>query len=405
MAAAAAITGRLTDVRSLVATRVEKDSAVPTPPRERDSKEFCEPVSMPAVASSADSPAEGANAAAAGSMPKFVRLEGVVAAPLRKANVDTDCIIPKQFLKTIKRTGLGKGAFFELRYEDDGETEKPDFVLNQEPYRAAEILIAMENFGCGSSREHAPWALNDFGIRCVIAPSFAEIFFNNCFKNGMLPITVVKDKVEELMQDAEAKKKLTVDLPAQHILREGGEAIHFEVDSFRKHCLVNGLDDIGLTLQKQELIRAFEVMHSTRFPWLSFSEEAPGDCAELRVSTAKAVGYYARTARGFLRGLPATDDRPARPPASQLLITATGAAIERAARCAGELEASSDAAISNIQTDLVDAASGSRVVSISQIKITMDAPPRAQEVSANAGNELPGEEGSKEGCRGGAADW
>merc|ERR1719181_2561209 len=164
-------------------------------------------------------------------MPKFTSLDDAIACPLRKANVDTDCIIPKQFLKTIKRTGLGTAAFFEMRYEDDGVTEKPDFVLNKEPYRSAKVLVAMENFGCGSSREHAPWALNDFGIRCIIAPSFADIFFNNCFKNGMLPIALPKDKVEILMADAEAKLPLSVDLPKQEVRRQNGEAIAFEVDS------------------------------------------------------------------------------------------------------------------------------------------------------------------------------
>merc|ERR1719401_1671464 len=180
---------------------------------------------------------KGTSGTSAG-MPKFVKLDKEIAAPLRKANVDTDAIIPKQFLKTIKRTGLGVSAFFELRYDDDGVTEKPDFVLNQDPYRAAPILIAKDNFGCGSSREHAPWSLFDFGIRCIIAPSFADIFFGNCFKNGMLPIKLPGDKVEELMVDAEAKKRITIDLPAQKVIRECGTEIYFEVDSFKKHCLI-----------------------------------------------------------------------------------------------------------------------------------------------------------------------
>merc|ERR1719174_2210974 len=190
-----------------------KSLSLPEPEEEEDGRS----TAASEGGSAADRPPSG--------MPKFGVLEAKVAAPLRKANVDTDCIIPKQFLKTIKRTGLGVAAFFELRYEDDGVTEIPDFVLNQDAYRSANILIAMENFGCGSSREHAPWALNDFGIRCVIAPSFADIFFNNCFKNGMLPIAIPKEKVELLMCDAEAKLPLTVDLPEQLVRRQNGETI------------------------------------------------------------------------------------------------------------------------------------------------------------------------------------
>src|SRR5246127_4459038 len=181
-------------------------------------------------------------------MQKFTKLSGI-AAPLPMSNVDTDMIIPKQFLKTIKRTGLGKNLFDELRYEMDGR-EKPEFVLNKPAYRKAQILVTGENFGCGSSREHAPWALLDFGIRCVIATSFADIFYNNCFKNGILPIKVSPEDLEKLMDDAQrgANATLTVDLPAQEIRGPDGGVVKFELDAFRKHSLLYGLDDIGLTL-------------------------------------------------------------------------------------------------------------------------------------------------------------
>ena len=191
-------------------------------------------------------------------MEKFKTLNAI-AAPLDLINIDTDMIIPKQFLKTIARTGLGRNLFDEMRYEQDG-SEIPDFVLNKEPYRSAEILIAGENFGCGSSREHAPWALLDFGIRCVIAPSFADIFFNNCFKNGILPIELPKAEVDTLMAASQngANAKITVDLEKQLITGPDGIEIAFDVDSFRKHCLIEGLDDIGLTLQKADKISAYE---------------------------------------------------------------------------------------------------------------------------------------------------
>ncbi len=187
-------------------------------------------------------------------MEKFTKLSGI-AAPLPMINVDTDMIIPKQFLKTIKRTGLGKHLFDEMRYEPDG-TEKPDFVLNKPAYRKAQILVAGANFGCGSSREHAPWALLDFGIRCVIAPSFADIFYNNCFKNGILPIPLPQEEIDKLMDDAErgANAIVAVDLEKQEITGPDGGRIHFDMDPFRKHCLLNGLDDIGLTLQKKPAI-------------------------------------------------------------------------------------------------------------------------------------------------------
>ena len=191
-------------------------------------------------------------------MDKFSQLTAT-AAPLNVANVDTDKIIPARFLKTIKRTGLGKSLFADMRYEADG-SEKADFVLNQTKYRHAEILVAGDNFGCGSSREHAPWALLDFGIRCVIAPSFADIFFNNCFKNGILPIALPEAVVAELMEDAAlgTNARLTVDLEAQVVVRPNGSKIPFEVDAFRKHCLLNGLDDIGLTLEHTAAIDAYE---------------------------------------------------------------------------------------------------------------------------------------------------
>ncbi|EME70679.1 isopropylmalate isomerase small subunit [Paramagnetospirillum caucaseum] len=201
-------------------------------------------------------------------MEKFTTLTGV-AAPLPMINVDTDMIIPKQFLKTIKRTGLGKNLFDEMRYTQDGK-EVPDFVLNKPAYRSAKILVAGANFGCGSSREHAPWAIGDFGIRCVIAPSFADIFFNNCFKNGILPITLPQEQVDKLLDDANrgANAIVTVDLARQVITGPDGGSIAFEVDPFRKHCLLNGLDDIGLTLQREGKIAAFEEARKVSSPWL-----------------------------------------------------------------------------------------------------------------------------------------
>jgi 3-isopropylmalate/(R)-2-methylmalate dehydratase small subunit len=204
-------------------------------------------------------------------MDKFTKLTGV-AAPLPLINVDTDMIIPKQFLKTIRRSGLGKNLFDEMRYDQDGN-EVEDFVLNKPAYRKATILVAGENFGCGSSREHAPWALLDFGIRCVIAPSFADIFYNNCFKNGILPIALPQEEVDKLMDDAErgANAVVSVDLEKQVITGPDGGSIGFEVDAFRKHCLLNGLDDIGLTMEKAEAIDAFEAKLATQAPWLAAS--------------------------------------------------------------------------------------------------------------------------------------
>ncbi len=201
-------------------------------------------------------------------MDKFTTLTGI-AAPMPLINVDTDMIIPKQFLKTIKRSGLGVNLFDEMRYDSEGN-EVEDFVLNKPAYREAQILVAGDNFGCGSSREHAPWAIKDFGISCVIAPSFADIFFNNCFKNGILPIALPQEEVDKLMDDAERGSNaiITVDLESQTITGPDGGTISFEVDAFKKHCLLNGLDDIGLTLEKVASIDTFEEQASQARPWV-----------------------------------------------------------------------------------------------------------------------------------------
>ena len=201
-------------------------------------------------------------------MKKFDQLTGV-AAPLNILNIDTDMIIPKQFLKTIRRSGLGANLFDEMRFTQDGE-EIADFVLNREPYRGAEIIVAGDNFGCGSSREHAPWALLDFGIRCVISTSFADIFYNNCFKNGILPITVSADERDALLADAAdvENPELSIDLETQTIRRPNGVEVSFEIDPFRKQCLLEGLDDIGLTLEKGGSIDSFEATRSEEKPWL-----------------------------------------------------------------------------------------------------------------------------------------
>ena len=200
-------------------------------------------------------------------MQPFTTLSGV-AAPLPMVNVDTDMIIPKQFLKTTKRTGLGSALFFEMRTRPDG-SENPDFVLNKAAYEKAQILVAGANFGCGSSREHAPWALLDFGIRCVIAPSFADIFYNNCFKNGILPIALPQTEIDKLLDDASRgpNATITIDLPNQEIRGPDGGVIRFDIDPFLKRCLMEGLDDIGLTLEKAEHIDSFETEHRTRRPW------------------------------------------------------------------------------------------------------------------------------------------
>ena len=201
-------------------------------------------------------------------MKKFTKLTGV-AAPLPIINVDTDMIIPKQYLKTLGRTGLAKALLSELRFDEQGN-ERPDFVLNKPAYRQSKILVAGDNFGCGSSREHAPWALMDFGIRCVISTSFADIFFNNCFQNGILAIKVTPEQLEKLMDDAKrgANATMTIDLEKQEIKGPDGGTIKFDVDTFRKHCLLNGLDDIGLTLQKDKSIKSYEEKQNTERPWM-----------------------------------------------------------------------------------------------------------------------------------------
>lgn len=201
-------------------------------------------------------------------MEKFEKLHGI-AAPMPLVNIDTDMIIPKVFLKSIQRTGFGKNLFDEMRYNRDG-TEIEDFVLNKPQYRNAEILIAGDNFGCGSSREHAPWAIADFGIKCIVSTSFADIFFNNSFKNGILPIVLPQEQVDILMADAEkgANARMTVDLEAQEITTSDGTVIAFEVDAFKKHCLLNGLDDIGLTMEKADSIKTFEEQAAQARPWV-----------------------------------------------------------------------------------------------------------------------------------------
>ena len=201
-------------------------------------------------------------------MEKFEKMTAI-AAPMPLINIDTDMIIPKQFLKTIKRSGLGVSAFHEMRYQMDG-TENPDFVLNQDAYRNANILVAGDNFGCGSSREHAPWALLDFGVRCVISTSFADIFYNNCFKNGILPVIVTDKELNVLMQDAEkgSNARMVIDLESQLIETSDGKVINFDVDQHRKHCLINGLDDIGLTMEKAASIDMFEKQMATNAPWV-----------------------------------------------------------------------------------------------------------------------------------------
>lgn len=210
-------------------------------------------------------------------MRQFTQHTGI-AAPLDRANVDTDMIIPKQFLKSIKRAGFGPNLFDELRYLDEGQPDQdcagrplnPDFVLNQSRYQGTSVLLARENFGCGSSREHAPWALDDFGIRAIIAPSFADIFYNNCFKNGLLPIVLPEAQVDQLFKEVEATEgyQLTVDLERQVVVTPSGQEFAFDVDNFRKHCLLNGLDDIGLTLQHADEIKAYEARRRQEAPWL-----------------------------------------------------------------------------------------------------------------------------------------
>ena len=269
MAAAAAVTGCLTDVRKLSVTELP----APASSVFNDliaAMESSRPAPIGKLSKSNSAVTGGASVC--DPTKQFTRLEGV-AAKLDIQNIDTDMIISARFLKTIKRSGLGISAFYSLRYETDG-TEKPDFILNQPAYRKSSILVAGDNFGCGSSREHAPWALSDFGIRSVISTSFADIFFSNCFKNGMLPIIVSRENLDALMADADAGKTLDIDLESQTINRIGGSKISFEIDAFRKHCLLNGLDDIGLTLQKSDKIKSFEKSRSTTSPWLDNASQS-----------------------------------------------------------------------------------------------------------------------------------
>ncbi|ORZ04893.1 3-isopropylmalate dehydratase [Absidia repens] len=270
MAAAAGINGYLTDVRTMLPSEdVLKNSHQPLQiespkqtPASLPAKENVSPAPTPA----GNKPAQGKSGAASG-MPKFTTLKGITA-PLDIANVDTDMIIPKQFLKTIKRTGLGSALFYALRFNPTNNEENPNFVLNKEPYRQAKILVCTgPNFGCGSSREHAPWAFNDFGIRCIIATSFADIFFNNCFKNGMLPLVLSQEQVDLLAVDAKDGLEVEVDLVNQ-LVKSPNHEFKFDVEPFRKHCLVNGLDDIGLTMQKDDKIEQFEARRTATWPWL-----------------------------------------------------------------------------------------------------------------------------------------
>ena len=274
MAAAAAIVGKLADVREVVSDnatpakaspKVDVDADMPQPDSDDDIERLFD-LPEDQDASNTDAPKASAG------LPQFTILKGI-AAPMERSNVDTDAIIPKQFLKTIKRTGLGSALFFSLRYNEDG-SEKPDFILNKEPYRHSKILVVTgPNFGCGSSREHAPWALLDFGITCIIAPSYADIFFNNTFKNGMLPLVIEDQAVlEKIADEAKAGREIEVDLVKQQVNDASGQKLAtFDVEEFRKHCLVNGLDDIGLTMQMEDKIKKFERARTIDTPWLDGS--------------------------------------------------------------------------------------------------------------------------------------
>ena len=293
MAAAAAIKGTIADVREFTdkidfsgptsakdyALRAAVDPVldVSSLPTDRSSQAATptEPDNDDLVDERTDTPAQGSQtgvhttvAADSGGMTSFTVLTGIPA-PLKMSNVDTDRIIPKNFLKSIKRTGFGDALFYPIRYDPKTRQPNPDFVLNQPPFNKSNILVVQgENFGCGSSREHAPWALRDFGITSILAESFADIFYNNCFKNGMLPIVLPREQLDAIAEDAHAHKEVTIDLLKQQIVRPNGETIPFEVDSFRKYCLLNGLDDIGLTMKKEDKIVAFEKFRSAKFPWL-----------------------------------------------------------------------------------------------------------------------------------------
>ena len=275
MAAAAAIVGKLADVRKLTEHNATPSKAAP---KTELNPEISDIDTDDDIERLLDLPednqphANSSSASSSGGQPKFTTLKGI-AAPMERSNVDTDAIIPKQFLKTIKRTGLGSALFYALRFNEDG-TEKPDFVLNKEPYRHAKILVVTgPNFGCGSSREHAPWALLDFGITCIIAPSYADIFFNNTFKNGMLPLAITdQPTLEKIADEARAGHEIEVDLVNQEVKDASGKTLaYFDVEEFRKHCLVNGLDDIGLTMQMEDKIRKFEDRRTMDTPWLDGS--------------------------------------------------------------------------------------------------------------------------------------
>lgn len=275
MAAAAAITGHLTDVRQLKNNR-NPSVNVTVASTPVDGKAFLSStVTLPSPQKLATKDAQNeAETVAVGGMPKFTKLQGL-AACLDMNNIDTDMIIPKQFLKTIKRTGLGSALFYSLRYQPDTKEPVADFILNVEPFNNAKILISGKNFGCGSSREHAPWALNDFGIRCIIACSFADIFYNNCFKNGMLPIALPEEQVAALAAEARTGKQLEIDLPSQTVRVESDYCIKFEIEPFRKNCLIEGLDDIGMTLMKANKIDVFEEKRRTQWPWLEGIRYSP----------------------------------------------------------------------------------------------------------------------------------
>lgn len=291
MATAAALTGRLTDVRKLMGEHVSDDGGI----KISKYSDFLEPLIPASAAASSEEaredPDEQAKAEPAPSgegQPKFTVVKGI-AAPMWEANIDTDKIIPKQFLKTLLRTGLGSALFWPARYDVKTGEPIPDFVLNREPFTKSKLLVCTgPNFGCGSSREHAPWALNDFGIRCVMAPSFGDIFKNNCFKNGMLPLELPQDALEQLYKDAESGAEIAVDLVNECVVRPNGEKIAFKIDPFRRHCLVNGLDDIGLTLQNAKDIDTFEAKRTANWPWLDGAGYAKGNrVVPLRQKAAK----------------------------------------------------------------------------------------------------------------------
>lgn len=294
MATAAALTGHLTDVRKLMGSHVSDDGGIKI-----TSYQDYMPAFVPAEAvdaPKADAPAAaaaGSDAAApAGGQPKFTVVKGI-AAPMWEANIDTDKIIPKQFLKTLKRTGLGDALFWPARYDVRTGEKIPDYVLNKAPFDKSVLLVCTgRNFGCGSSREHAPWALNDFGIRCVMAPSFGDIFKNNCFKNGMLPLELPQLDLDTLYKDAESGAEIAVDLENEQVIRPDGSAIKFSIDPFRRHCLLNGLDDISLTLQHEDSISKFEERRSTEWPWLDGAGYAKkGKVVPLRSSGAKKTDW------------------------------------------------------------------------------------------------------------------